>query len=212
MTKEQDVYMGMFLTFANTVNVNAGALVKWPEVLAAKDLIESRKGTISALALVQDRGASTETSLKTALRDKLNAGYSTIVKAIEGNIVGDAAMEARYKNITPSGLKNERDTDVEKEVLKVVQDAKGMLVKLERSDVTDAQLEEMKVLAANYMKAIGEKGTAKDLAAQATADLERVFDEVNGALRTLDQVIKGMPDSMEAVRNALQAARAIKNA
>lgn len=211
MTKEQEVYLGMYLTFENTVTVQEAALVKWPEVVAARDLILEKKGVISALTMVQGRGASTETGFKTAIREKLNADYATVVRAIEGNISDNAGPQARYKNIRPSDLKSKRDTEVESAVNAVVEDAKGLLPKLERSDVTLAALEEMKVLAANYSKSIGEKGTAGDLAAQATANLEKVFAEVNETLRNLDSVIKGMPDSMAEVRQALQAARKVSN-
>lgn len=211
MTKEQEVYLGMFLTFENTVQTNAAALVKWTEVLAAKELITAKKGVISALSIVQGRGAATETGLKTAIREKLNADYALVVKAIEGNIADNAGMQARYKSIMPSDLKNKRDTEVESAVKAVVEDAKGMLVKLERNDVTDALLEEMKVLATNYSQAIGEKGTAGDLAGLATTDLEKVFNEVNETLRKTDAVIKGMPDSMAGVRDALQASRKVSN-
>ena len=212
MTKEQEVYLGMFLTFENTVTVHQAALVKWPEILAARDLISSKKGVISALSIVQSRGTATETGFKAAIREKLNGEYATVVKAIEGNMADDAGLQARYKNIRPSDLKSKRDTEVESAVLMVVEDAKKMLAKLERSEITEAQLEEMKVLAANYSKAIGEKGSAGDLANLATADLDKVFGEVNEALRTLDGVIKGMPDSKSVERAALQKAREIKNA
>lgn len=211
MTKKQDIYMGMFLTFENTVNLHEAALTKWPEILAARTLINTRKGVINALKIVQDNGDDVEVGLKTAIRTQLNKHFATVVKAIEGNIGEDAGMQKRYKKIRPSDLLTTRDTEAEGEVLKVVQDAEGMLAKLERSDVTTPLLEEMKVLAANYSKAIGDKGTAGNLGPQATADLAKEFDHINKTLVALNDVIKGMPASMAPVQSALESAREVSN-
>lgn len=211
MDKEQEIYLGRFLTFENTVTQHEAKLAKWPEVLAARNLISAKKGVISGLTIVQGQGATQETGFKTALREKLNDGYADVVKAIEANIGDHVGLQARYKKIMPSDLRIKRDTEVESEVKAVVADAKSILPKLERSDVTLAQLEEMTTLAANYSKLIGEKGTASDLSTQATADLEKVFNEVNVALRDLKEVINGMPDSLADVQAALQAALKVSN-
>lgn len=212
MTREQEIYLGMFLTFANTATVHEAGLAKWPEILAARDLINTKKGAIDALKLIQDNGAISETGFKGALRNKLNLSFGVLVKAIKGNIAGDAKMEAAYKKVQPSDLGDERDTEVETTLIGVVKDAEGMIAKLERADITTAMLAEMKVLAAAYTKAIAEKGTAKDASVQATADMAKEFDFINDELRKLDAVINGMPDSKSTERAALQKAREIKNA
>lgn len=210
MTKEQDNYMEMFLTFENTVTTNEATLVKWPEILAARDSISTKKGTITGLAIIQQNGSASEANFKKTIRAALNTDFATVVKAIEGNIAGDAKLQGRYANIMPSDLKNTRDTEVEADILAVIADATEILPKLlERTDVTEAKLQEMTVLAANYTKSIGEKGTAEDLAVQATADLDAIFNEINNELRELNNVIKGMPDSVAPLRSALQLARKV---
>lgn len=212
MTKEQEIYLGMSLTFEEAVTQHQTGLAKWPEILAAGALIGARKGIISGLRIIQENGADTEVGFKTALREKLNVQFEQLVKAIRGNTGTDVGMEAKYGKIRPSALQNAADTEVEGDVLRVVQDAEGMLLQLERSEITAATLAEMKVLAASYNKAIAKKGTAKDASEQATVDLEAQFDEINAALIGLNKTIIGIPDFKSLEREALKKAREIKNA
>lgn len=212
MTKEQEVYLGMFLTFEETVNLHAAGLTKWPEILAARDLINNRKGVISGLKVIQDNGDETEVGFKKALRNQLNEQYAVLVKAIRGNTGTDVGMETKYAKIDPSGLSKTRDTEVEGDVLRVVNDAEGMLPALERAEITTAMLAEMKTLASSYNTAIAKKGTAGDAAVLATKNMAKEFDDINAALIALNKPIIGMPDSKSVEREALKKAREIKNA
>lgn len=212
MTKEQEIYLGMFLTFEETVTLHEAGLAKWPEILAARNLITSRKGVISGLRIIQENGDDTEVGFKDKLRLKLNGQYAQLVKAIRGNTGTDVGMEAKYAKIKPSGLQTAADTEVESDILLVVQDAEGMLPQLDRAEITAAMLAEMKVLAAAYNKAIAQKGTAGDAAVLATENMAAEFDAINAALIALNKPINGMPDSKSLEREALKKAREIKNA
>lgn len=207
MDKLKEIDLGSFLAVENVVDAHKTELTDFPEVIAAGKLIHDKKGTITALDTIMKNGTLSETGFKGAIRTMLNAHFARVVDKIEGSIGGDAGLTARYKKIMPSDLGKARDTDVAGDIAEVVKDARSLVAKLARYQITEPLFAEMETLAASYNGAIAEQKTAGGQATSASAQLDALFDEINEALRACDEVVDGMDDVNKAFFDAWFAAR-----
>lgn len=190
MTDKQERQRNSFLTLEKDINDMKPQLAKFPELIECADLITLRKGKIAALHTIQLKAAKGETGFKEGIRTDLNGFYDTVVGAIKGSIIGDAKLEAEYKSINPSDLITTRDTKVGEVMQNAVDDARLILPKLDRYDVTEPMLVEIETLIPAYAEAIAGQSSASNKAKLATAELAAIFDEILKKLRATDIIVE----------------------
>jgi len=190
MDKIQEIDLSSFLGIEKTTLDFAAELADFAEIVAVGALITNRKGEITAMTTVQMNGAKDKTGFKTSIRTELEEKFSTVVKVIEGSIGDNPGLTAKYKSIMPSDLLRAKDMEVGSMVAMVVTDARSLGTKVNRFGISAALMTEMETLATNYTVADADKRTVSGLATSATADLAKIFDEINKALRAADLVVK----------------------
>ena len=207
MDKLKEIDLGTFLALEKVLEDHKADLTDFPEPIAVGALINTRKGSITALDTIMGNGTLSETGFKTAIRTTLNAHFAKVVEKIEGSIADNAGLTAKYKKIMPSDLGKARDTDVAGDVADVVADGRSLVAKLARYKITEPLFAEMETLASSYNESIAEQKTAGGQATTASDKMDAIFDEINKALRACDKVVEGMKDVNEAFFNAWFAAR-----
>lgn len=194
MDKIKEIDLGSFLAVEKVVDDHKTELTEFPELLAVGALINTRKGTITALDTIMGNGTLSETGFKDTIREKLNAHFARVVDKIEGSIADNAGLTAKYKKIMPSDLGKARDTDVAGDIKEVVADARSLVAKLARYQITEPLFAEMETLADSYNVAIAGQKTAGGQATSAKDTMDAIFKEINDALIACNEIVDGMED------------------
>ena len=202
MTLRQNADLNSFLGVEDVVTQFTSQLTKFPEITTAAALITTKKGVINALSVIQKNGTKDKTAFKNAIRDEIEAKFDELVTAIRGSVGDNPGLKTKYKDIAPSSLKDSRKAELTADVQLVVDDARTILTKLDRYDINEAFLVELETLCPAHDKAAAGKTTAEGESTSATADLAKIFDEINKALREADAIVepleKKMPEFFKA--------------
>ena len=201
MTDKQERQLNSFLTLEKDINDMKAELTKFPEVTECALLIKNRKGKIEGLHKIQMNAAKGETGFKQGIRTILNGHYDTLVGAIKASIDEDTTLTAKYVKKNPSDLITERDGKVAGVVQSAVDDARPLLTKLDRYDVTVALLAEIETLAPSYNDALAGQSSAGNKSKNATAEMAAIFEEILNKLNKTDIKVEPLEKTKPAIFN-----------